>query len=151
MSVRDQRLVLENYVCELLLLDLELGQKLFNVVLVRFQWLEFVTNIVAGLGVLILFRDVKRIDRGKVVNFQIWLRSIFLLRSVIRKSLALLTPHIAQDSLWVDELRILKILFYCVLELCKTRLFINLPLFPCHHIIILAIDFLNVVLAFVDT
>lgn len=105
--MRDQRLVLENYVCELLLLYLELGQKLFYVVLVRFQWLEFVTNIVAGLSVFVLFRDVKRINRGKVVNFQIWLRPIFLLRSIVRKALALFTPHIAQDSLWVNELRIL--------------------------------------------
>ena len=54
MPVRDQGLVLEDYVCELLLLVFELEKKLLDVGLVRFQWLEFVTNIVGSFGVLVL-------------------------------------------------------------------------------------------------
>ena len=54
MPVRDQGLVLEDDVCELLLLVFELEKKLLDVGLVRFQWLEFVTNIVGSFGVLVL-------------------------------------------------------------------------------------------------
>ena len=51
--MRDQRLVLEDDVCELLLLVLELEKKLLDVGLVRFQWI-YVTNIVGSFGVLVL-------------------------------------------------------------------------------------------------
>ena len=149
--VRDQRLVLEDDVCELLLLVFELEKKLLDVRLVRFQWLEFVTNIVGSFGVLVLLWDVQRVDRGKVVYLKLWLWPIFLLRGLVRKSIALLAAHVAKDCFWINELRILEVLFDSVLKLGKTCLLVNLALFTWHHRIILTVYFFNVVFALVDT
>lgn len=60
MPIGDQGLVLEDDVCERLLLVLELSEELLYVGLVGFQWLELVTNIVAHFTVLLLLRGVKR-------------------------------------------------------------------------------------------
>lgn len=60
MPIGDQGLVLEDDVCERLLLVLELSEELLYVGLVGFQWLELVTSIVAHFTVLLLLRGVKR-------------------------------------------------------------------------------------------
>jgi hypothetical protein len=73
------------------------------------------------------------------------------LRGLIRKSIALLAAHVAEDILLVDELRILQVLFNCILKLGETSLLVNLALFTWHHRIILTVYFLDVVFALVDT
>jgi hypothetical protein len=53
---------MEQNVNKLLLLTLELNQKLFNVGLVALEGMELVTNIVAGFG-LGLFDGTRGVDR----------------------------------------------------------------------------------------
>lgn len=134
--VRDQWLILENDICKLLLLVFELCQQFLNIGLVRFQWLELVTNIVASFSVFIFLSNIQGFDRRQLVDiFEVWFRTIFLLRNVVRKAIALLAlaTHVAKNGLGVNKLWILQVLLDGALKLRKASLLINLPLLPGYH------------------